>query len=207
MPLHLLDHPLAAHRLSRLRDAATETDRFRRLVRELTTMLVYEATRNLRVRPVTVHTPTGEAVSVEVDEVPIVVPVLRAGLGMMDAALSLLPDSQVGLIGLRRDEETLQPTEYADTVPGHLDGRPALVCDPMLATGGSVNHVCDLLAQHGAGSITILSIVAAPEGVAAVSEAHPAVNIWVCALDTGLDDDGFITPGLGDAGDRLYGKR
>lgn len=207
MPLHLLDHPLAAHRLSRLRDATTESDRFRRLIRELTTMLVYEATRGLHVRPVTVHTPTGEAVATEIDEVPIVVPVLRAGLGMMDAALSLLPDSQVGLIGLRRDETTLLPTEYADTVPGHLDGRPALVCDPMLATGGSVNRVCDLLAEHGAGSITVLSIVAAPEGVAAVAEVHPAVDVWVCALDVGLNDQGFITPGLGDAGDRLYGVR
>ncbi|MCU0270831.1 MAG: uracil phosphoribosyltransferase [Acidimicrobiales bacterium] len=207
MPLHLLDHPLAAHRLSRLRDASTESDRFRRLTRELTTMLVYEATRNLRVRPVVVSTPTGRATAVEIGEMPIVVPVLRAGLGMMDAALSLLPESQVGLVGLRRDEETLEPTEYADTVPHELGGRPALVCDPMLATGGSLCHVCDRLLERDVGSITVLSLLAAPEGVARLEEAHPSVDVWVCALDHGLDEDGFIVPGLGDAGDRLYGPR
>jgi uracil phosphoribosyltransferase len=207
VPLHLLDHPLAAHRLSRLRDVATESDRFRRLTRELSTMLVYEATRNLKVRPVTVATPTGEAVSTEVAEMPIVVPVLRAGLGMMDAALSLLPDSQVGLVGLRRNEDTLEPAEYADTLPSDLVGRPSLICDPMLATGGSVRHVCGLLEQRGVSSIGVLSLVAAPEGVAAVLDHHPSVNVWVCSLDAGLDDDGFIVPGLGDAGDRLYGER
>lgn len=207
MPLHLLDHPLAAHRLSRLRDAATESDRFRRLTRELTTMLVYEATRGLRTRSVVVATPTGDATCTEVAEMPIVVPVLRAGLGMMDAAISLLPDSQVALVGLRRDEETLEPTEYADTLPAALDGRPALICDPMLATGGSVRYVCGLLAERGAGSVTVLSLVAAPEGVAAVLDHHPDVNLWVCSLDHGLNDDGFIVPGLGDAGDRLYGPR
>jgi uracil phosphoribosyltransferase len=207
VPLHLLDHPLAAHRLSRLRDAATESDRFRRLTRELSTMLVYEATRNLRVRPVTVSTPTGEAVSTEVAEMPIVVPVLRAGLGMMDAALSLLPDSQVGLVGLRRNEETLEPDEYADTLPADLAGRPALICDPMLATGGSVRHVCGLLDERGVSSIGVLSLVAAPEGVSAVLDHDPSVNVWVCSLDAGLNDDGFIVPGLGDAGDRLYGQR
>jgi uracil phosphoribosyltransferase len=207
VPLHLLDHPLAAHRLSRLRAAETESDRFRRLTRELTTMLVYEATRGLDVRPLVVHTPTGEATSVEIAATPIVVPVLRAGLGMMDAALSLLPESRVGLVGLRRDEQTLQPTEYADTVPHDLEGHPALVCDPMLATGGSAAHVCDLLAERGVGSITILSLLAAPDGVAHVIDAHPSVDIWVGALDHGLDERGFIVPGLGDAGDRLYGPR
>ncbi|MEZ5140994.1 MAG: uracil phosphoribosyltransferase [Acidimicrobiales bacterium] len=207
MPLHLLDHPLAAHRLSRLRDATTESDRFRRLTRELTTMLVYEATRGLDVRPVVVRTPTGEATSVEVAQTPIVVPVLRAGLAMMDAALSLLPDSHVGLVGLRRDEQTLQVSEYADTVPHDLHGSPALVCDPMLATGGSVRHVCELLGLRDVGPITVLSLLAAPDGVANVLDHHPSVDLWVCAVDHGLDEHGFIVPGLGDAGDRLYGLR
>lgn len=207
MPLHLLDHPLAAHRLSRLRDATTESDRFRRIIRELTTMLVYEATRDLDVRPVVVQTPTGEANAYEVAQVPIVVPVLRAGLAMMDAALSLLPDSRVGLVGLKRDEASLEVAEYADTVPRDLAGQPALICDPMLATGGSVRHVIDLLGHHDAGDITVLSLVASPDGVANVLDHHPGVDLWVGAVDHGLDERGFIVPGLGDAGDRAYGLR
>ena len=207
MPLHVVDHPLVAHRVAELRATDTAPDRFRTLVGEIAGILAYEASRALETEPVTVETPLGDAEGRRLrDKQPLVVPVLRAGLGMLDATLSMVPNAGVALLGLRRDEQTLEPSVYCDTVPRELDGRDVFVLDPMLATGGSLALACERVAARGAGPVHALCIVAAPEGAARVAAAAPHAEVWAAALDPGLNDVGYIVPGLGDAGDRLYGR-
>ncbi len=206
MGLTVVDHPLVAHRLAELRVPETGPDRFRTLVGELAGILAYEAARSLPTDDVSVTTPLGvaEARRLTIRQ-PLVVPVLRAGLGMLDAVLAMVPNAGVALLGLKRDETTLQASLYCDTVPTELDGRDVFVLDPMLATGGSMAFACAHVLERGAGRVHGLCVVAAPEGAKRVEEATPSVQVWSAALDPGLNDIGYIVPGLGDAGDRLYG--
>ena len=207
MSLLVVDHPLVAHRITVLRDEYTPSPVFRRAVAEIAALLAYEATRTLHVDSVTVRTPTG------LDSPghrlaapgPLLVPVLRAGLGLLDGFLSVLPEAEVGMIGLRRNEETFEPEQYAEKLPRNLHGRDVFVLDPMLATGGSLAFTCQLLVDRGAETVTAVSVISAPEGVRRVQESCPTVRIVTAALDPGLNDRAFIIPGLGDAGDRLFG--
>jgi uracil phosphoribosyltransferase len=206
------DHPLVAHKLTTLRDAATEAPTFRRLADELVTLLAYEATREMRVQPITVQTPVGEASGVKLARpVPLVVPVLRAGIGMLDGMARLLPTADVGFVGLVRDEESLIASAYADRLPADLTGRDTFVLDPMLATGGTLETVVAMLADRGAASVTAICLLAAPEGIARLANAFPdggrvRVRVVTATIDERLNDRGYIVPGLGDAGDRLFGK-
>ena len=207
----VIDHPLVAHKLTALRDIRTESPTFRLLSDELVTLLAYEATRQIRVQQVHVHTPIGPADGVKLARpVPLVVPVLRAGIGMLDGMARLLPKADVGFVGLARDEETLVASTYAARLPADLTGREAFVLDPMLATGGTLETVIGMLVSRGAVAVTAICLLAAPEGVARVAEAFPddlpvPVRVVTAGLDHGLDDRGYIVPGLGDAGDRLFG--
>ena len=206
MPIHVVDHPLCAHRLAELRAPSTGPDRFRALVGELAGILAYEAARELATDAVSVETPLGVASGRRLAaRQPLVVPVLRAGLGMLDATISMVPNAGVALLGLRRNETTLEASLYTDTVPTELDGRDVFVLDPMLATGGSLEFASRHVLDRGAGRVHALCVVAAPEGAARMDEQAPEVDIWTAALDPGLNDVGYIVPGLGDAGDRLYG--
>jgi uracil phosphoribosyltransferase len=208
----VLDHPLIAHKLTALRDAATEAPTFRRLADELVTLLAYEATREVRVQPVSVHTPVGPADGVKLARpVPLVVPILRAGIGMLDGMTRLLPTADVGFVGLVRDEESLVASTYADRLPANLTGRAVFVLDPMLATGGTLKTVVSMLAGRGAASVTAICLIAAPEGVNLVQDAFPEdepmpVRVVTAAVDERLNERGYIVPGLGDAGDRLFGQ-
>ena len=208
MPLVLVDHPLAVHKLGLLRDRATTTRDFRQLMGELSAFLAYEATRELELESATVETPlqTTEVARISGKKVAVVA-VLRAGLGMLDTVIDLIPVARVGFVGLYRDEHTLQPVEYYSKLPGDMGERDVLMLDPMLATGGSAAAALTECARQGARRMSLLSIVAAPEGVARVAAEHPAVTVYTVAVDAGLNDDGYILPGLGDAGDRLYGTR
>lgn len=202
--IHIIDNALVAERVTRLRDSSTPNHEFRRLLRDLSSILVYEAMRKAALAPVEIATPMGPAVGVRFERLPVVVPVLRAGLGMLDAALELLGDVEVGFVGLRRNESTLVAREYASTLPGSLDGQDALILDPMLATGGSCVHACELLRTAGAGHLTAVCVIAAPEGLERLRGSGLADAVYVAALDDALDSNGFILPGLGDAGDRQY---
>jgi uracil phosphoribosyltransferase len=208
MALTVVDHPLVADRVLTLRDAATKSVDFRRVTREIASFLVYEATRDLATEPDEVTTPLGLVARGKRPAVPgpLVVPILRAGLGLLDGVLAALPDAEVGVIGLRRDETTHRPLGYLERLPDDLGGRPAYIVDPMLATGGSLAVACEMVQQRRATSITALCLIAAPEGVARVEAAVPGVRIFTAALDDGLNEHAFIVPGLGDAGDRLYGS-
>jgi uracil phosphoribosyltransferase len=204
----VVDHPLIAHKLTVLRDVATHAPTFRRLTDELVTLLAYEVMREVRVRPVTVTTPLGPARGLKLAEPdPLVVPVLRAGIGMLDGMARLLPTADVGFVGMVRDEESLVASTYADRLPADLTGREVFVLDPMLATGGTLETVIRMLAARGATSVTAVCLLAAPEGVAAFNAAHPDVPVFTAALDRQLDENAYILPGLGDAGDRLFGTK
>ena len=203
--LHVSSHPLVKHKLTQLRDISTDHRRFRELVRELALLLCYEATQDLELTARKVNTPMGQAVGAEAAEVIGLVPVLRAGLGLVDGIQELLPSVQVWHIGLYRDETTLRPVEYYNKLPAAPTVQLCLVLDPMLATGGSAVATVDILKQWGAKRIKFLGVLAAPEGVAALSAAHPDVPIHVAELDERLNEIGFIVPGLGDAGDRMFG--
>jgi uracil phosphoribosyltransferase len=209
MRLHVVDHPLVAHKLTTLRDASTDSPTFRRLADELVTLLAYEATRSVRTEPVRVTTPVATAVGVRLSSPkPLVVPILRAGLGMLDGMQRLLPTAEVGFLGLVRDEQTLQATTYAHRLPESLAGRQCYVLDPMLATGGTLAVAVQYLFDLGADDVTAICLLAAPEGVRAVEKSFGAdapVTIVVAGMDERLDANGYIVPGLGDAGDRLYG--
>ncbi|HEX3492875.1 MAG TPA: uracil phosphoribosyltransferase [Streptosporangiaceae bacterium] len=206
------DHPLVAHKLTALRDIRTETPTFRRLADELVTLLAYEATRHVPVEPATVTTPVGQAQGVKLTKpVPLIVPVLRAGVGMLDGMTRLLPNADVGFIGMARDEETLLPVTYAARLPDELGGREVFVLDPMLATGGTLVAAIELLTFRGAAAVTAVCLLASPEGIAKMEEAFPtdtpiAVRVVTAAVDQELNSQGYIVPGLGDAGDRLYGQ-
>ncbi|HYK28201.1 MAG TPA: uracil phosphoribosyltransferase [Streptosporangiaceae bacterium] len=210
MQTTVIDHPLVAHKLTALRDISTDTPTFRRLADELVTLLGYEATRHIRVQPVTVQTPVAPADGVKLARpVPLVVPIMRAGIGMLDGMAALLPSADIGFVGLARDEETLIASTYAVRLPADLTGRDTFVLDPMLATGGSLETVVGMLINRGADSVTAICLLAAPEGLARLESAFPAerpvVRVVTAAVDIQLNEKGYIVPGLGDAGDRLYG--
>jgi uracil phosphoribosyltransferase len=205
MDLTVVDHPLAARLLTRLRDETTDRAAFRLAMDELAGMLVYEACRTLPTEPIEVTSPMGPAHGIRIARPPLVVPVLRAGLGLHGAVLSLLPETDTAFIGVSRNEQTLQPELYMNSVPTDLAGRPVLVLDPMLATGGSMAHACQILHDRGAGPLTGVCVLAAPEGIAHVEESGLLERVVTAAVDERLDDRAFIVPGLGDAGDRLFG--
>jgi uracil phosphoribosyltransferase len=210
MRIHVAEHPLIAHKLTALRDGTTDSPTFRRLTDELVTLLAYEATRDVRVVPVRVETPVAPAEGVRLAAPkPLVVPILRAGLGMLDGMMRLLPTAEVGFLGMVRDEGTLTASTYADRMPDDLSNRQCYVLDPMLATGGTLAAAVGLLAGRGARDITALCLLAAPEGLLALETAAAGLNIPVtvvtASIDEKLNEQGYIVPGLGDAGDRLYG--
>ncbi len=204
----ILDHPLIQHKLSILRNKDTGVKEFRELVSEIATLTAYEATRSLPLTQTTVETPVATAkVNVLAGKKLALVPILRAGLGMVDGVLSLIPAAKVGHIGLYRDPETLKPVKYYCKLPSDIGEREVFVLDPMLATGGSAAAAISFIKEEGARSITLMNIIAAPEGIAEVHKAHPDVNIYCAALDDHLNDHGYIIPGLGDAGDRIFGTK
>jgi len=210
MRIHVADHPLVAHKLTILRDATTESPTFRQLTDELVTLLAYEATRDVRTEPVTVQTPVAPAQGVKLAAPkPLVVPILRAGLGMLEGMVRLLPTAEVGFLGMIRDEHTLKASTYAQRIPDDLSGRQCYVLDPMLATGGTLADAIGFLVERGATDITAICLLAAPEGLAYLEKQLESIKVPVAVvtagLDTELNDQGFIVPGLGDAGDRLYG--
>ena len=207
MRVHVADPPLITHKLTVLRDKSTPSPTFRALAEELMTLLAYEATRNVRVEVVTVETPVATATGLAISQPrPLVVPILRAGLGMLGGMVKLIPTAEVGFLGMVRDEETLQPTTYAERLPDDLSNRQCFVLDPMLATGGSLIAAIDFLLARGAVDVTAVCLIAAPEGLAAVEAAMEGrdVTIVLGAVDDRLNELGYIVPGLGDAGDRLY---
>jgi uracil phosphoribosyltransferase len=201
----VVDHPLASTRLTAMRDASTDPAAFRAALRGLSSMLVYEATRAFAVEHFEVRTPVAPTQGTRLAKPPLLVPVLRAGLGMADAALELLPDSLMGFVGLARDEHTFEPTAYLESLPEDLAGTVALVLDPMLATGGSLEHCCRLLAERGCTDIVVLCVLAAPEGLARLERSGLPLRIVTAAVDAHLNEQMFIVPGLGDAGDRQFG--
>jgi uracil phosphoribosyltransferase len=201
----VVDHPLATERLTRLRDKTTKRAEFRRNLAELTTFLVYEALRDQPVVRIEIDTPLAPTKGVAVADPPIVVPVMRAGLGMLDATLALIPNARVGFVGVRRDEETFLPHAYVNTVPDNLTGRRVLVLDPMLATGGSLIHTCELLRGAHAGRMTVVCVLASPEGISAFESKGFDATVWTASIDARLNDHAYIVPGLGDAGDRQFG--
>jgi uracil phosphoribosyltransferase len=206
--LHVSSHPAVQHKLAVLRDEKTEPKKFREVVRELSWLLGYEALADARLRPLTIRTPMEEMVAAELADRIGLVPILRAGLGMVDAMLELMPTAQVWHLGLFRDERTLRPVEYYNKLPDSASVDLCLILDPMLATGGSATAAIEVLKRWGAVKpvrIKLVNLIAAPEGVAAVAEAHPDVEIHCAALDRQLNDKGYIMPGLGDAGDRQFG--
>ena len=202
--LTVVSHPLAGHLLAELRDTGTEPERFRHVAKRLSTVLVLEATRGLATRESEVTTPLRKATAQLLDRPVVAVPILRAGLGLLEAVTELLPDVRVGYAGLERDEETLQPTSYYLKVP-ELHDASVLLLDPMLATGGSAAFAASLLKEHGATDLQMVCVVAAPEGVRRLADEHPDVRVVTAALDAHLNDVGYIVPGLGDFGDRLFG--
>lgn len=202
--LLVADHPLAGHLLAELRDVGTPPERFRVVTKRLASVLVIEATRGLGTRAGTVTTPLAEAPTRVLDATVVAVPILRAGLGLLDAVTDLLPKVQVGYAGLERNEETLQPVSYYLKVPP-LGGASVLLLDPMLATGGSASFAASLLKERGATDLQLVCVIAAPEGVRRLGEEHPDVRVVTAGLDSHLDERGYIVPGLGDFGDRLFG--
>lgn len=201
----VVDHPLVAERLTRLRDKTTKRAEFRRNLSELTSFLVYEALREQPVVAIEIDSPLAPTKGVAVADPPIVVPVMRAGLGMLDATLTMIPNARVGFVGVRRDEETFLPHAYVNTVPEHLAGRRVLVLDPMLATGGSLIHTCELLRHAAAGHMTVVCVLASPQGVAAFEAEGFDATVYTASIDLRLNEHKFIVPGLGDAGDRQFG--
>lgn len=203
--LRVIDHPAVSHRLAELRDVATSRDRFRALAAELAAFLAYETLFDLGTTEVTVTTPMGTARGVAVAETPLVVPILRAGLGMVPGVLSVVPNAEVAHLGMRRNEQTLDAVTYLDGLPRDLSGRRVIVCDPMLATGGSLSKGCSLVAERSPAKVVALCLVASEPGLARFHAEHPEIPVTCAVVDPRLDERGFIVPGLGDAGDRLFG--
>ncbi len=205
---HIINHPLIQHKLSIIRDKNTGTKEFRELVGEIASLMVYEITRDLSTEEREVETPIGPAKTRVISGKKLVlIPILRAGLGMTESVLRLIPNARVGHIGIYRDPKTLQPVEYYCKLPPDVEEREFFILDPMLATGGSAAYAATLLKKHGAKNIKIVCVIAAPEGVKKVQEIHPDVEIFTAALDSHLNDHGYIVPGLGDAGDRIFGTK
>lgn len=207
MDVRVVDHPLAAARLTTLRDERTDNAVFRAALRDLTLMLVYEATRDAATQPVPIRTPLADTVGTRLATPPLLVPVLRAGLGMVDQAHALIPEARIGFVGVARNEETHQPTPYLESLPDDLSDGPVMVLDPMLATGGSMAHTLGLLYSRHAVDVTAVCVVCAPEGIAALEKFAPDLKLYTAAIDDGLNDIAYIVPGLGDAGDRQFGPR
>ncbi|WP_137166247.1 uracil phosphoribosyltransferase [Salinimonas lutimaris] len=209
MAVHEIKHPLIQHKIGLMREAGLSSKNFRELASEVGNLLTYEATRDLVTEPATIECWSGD--SIEVEQIKgkkiTVVPILRAGLGMLDGVMELIPNAKISVVGLYRDEETLEPVAYFDKVVNHIDERTALIVDPMLATGGTLIATIDLLKQKGCTKIMGLFLVAAPEGIKAVTDLHPDVDIFTASVDDKLNKDGYILPGLGDAGDRIFGTR
>jgi uracil phosphoribosyltransferase len=210
MRTHVVDHPLVAHKLTALRDEQTDSPTFRRLADELVTLLAYEATRDVRVSSKEIVTPVAPTTGVKLARPkPLVVPILRAGLGMLDGMMRLLPTAEVGFLGMVRNEETLEASTYAERLPEDLAGRQCYVLDPMLATGGTLSAAISFLTQRGADDITVICLLAAPEGCERLERdlagLEVPVRVVTAAMDEKLNEKGYIVPGLGDAGDRLYG--
>ncbi len=210
MDVHVADHPLIAHKLTYLRDKRTDSPTFRRLAEELMTLLAYEATRDVRVEPFEIETPVAPTTGIKLSNPkPLVVPILRAGLGMLEGMVRLLPSAEVGFLGMQRNEETLEALTYANRLPDDLTGRQVFVLDPMLATGGSMADAIRYLVDRGADDITAVTLLAAPEGIAHLQESLAdtdiPVKVVLGTIDERLNDKGYIVPGLGDAGARIYG--
>ncbi len=204
----VLDHPLIQHKLAILRSKDTSVKEFRELVGEIAGLMCYEATRNLPLKEVKVETPiTTATCRMLAGKKMAIVPILRAGLGMVDSMVSLIPSAKIGHIGLYRDPQTHKPVEYYCKLPDDIGNRQVFVVDPMLATGGSAIAAIDFLKQHGCKNIIMMNIIGAPEGVEAVTKAHPDVDVYLAALDEGLNENAYIVPGLGDAGDRIFGTK
>jgi uracil phosphoribosyltransferase len=201
----VLKHPLIEHKLAILRNRETTNQVFRATLNELSYLIVYEITRDLALRPVEIQTPLASCRCQQLGEQVLLVPILRAGLGMVDGILSLIPSAKVGHVGVYRDEETLQPIEYYFRLPPDAGAMRTFLLDPMLATGGSLAYAVDLLKQKGVRNITVVSVLAAPEGLASLEAAHPDVKIYTAMLDERLNEQGYILPGLGDCGDRIFG--
>ena len=206
--VQILDHPLIRHKLAIIRNKNTDTKQFREVIKELATLMAYESFKDVPTQKITVETPleTTEQVVVKENSIAIV-PILRAGLGMVDGILTLFPAAKVGHIGLYRDEETLEPQEYYCKLPSNIEEKVVMVVDPMLATGGSAVDAINMLKKRGCKRIKFMAIIAAPEGVEKVANAHPDVEIFVSTLDRCLNEHGYILPGLGDAGDRIFGTK
>ena len=207
MDVDLVDHRLAAARLTTLRDELSKNSSFRNALRDLTLMLVYEATRDAATESVPVRTPLAETRGSRLAKPPLLVPVLRAGLGMVDQAHALIPEAHVGFVGVARDEDTHQPTPYLESLPDDLSTQPVFVLDPMLATGGSMAHTIGLLHSRNAVDITAICVVVAPEGIAALEKGAPEIRFFTATIDDGINDIEYIVPGIGDAGDRQFGPR
>lgn len=207
MEVRVVDHPLALARLTAMRDERTDNAGFRAALRDVTSMLVYEAVRDAARETFPIRTPLTETLGVRIADPPLLVPVLRAGLGMVEAALALLPEALVGFVGVARDEETHRAAGYLESLPDDLTERPVMVLDPMLATGGSLTHTIEVLHRRGASDVTALCAVAAPEGIAALEKTAPEARLFTVAVDDGLNEIAYIVPGLGDAGDRQFGPR
>jgi uracil phosphoribosyltransferase len=201
----LIEHPCVQHKLGIIRDVETGHKRFRELATEITKFVCYEALKNIKTKEVTVQTPVAAATCRQIDTDIVVVPILRAGVGMLEGILELVPTARVGFVGLYRDEKTKQPVTYYERFPRHIKGGTCIVIDPMLATGGSTVAAIDLLKKNGAANILVICIVTCPEGIELVEAAHPDVPIYAAAIDERLDEKKYIVPGLGDAGDRLFG--
>jgi uracil phosphoribosyltransferase len=207
MDVRVVDHPLAAARLTALRDERTGNAGFRAALRDLTHMLVYEATRDAPREDISVRTPLADTIGTRLANPPLLVPVLRAGLGMVDQAHALIPEARVGFVGVARNETSHRPVPYLESLPADLRSQPVMVLDPMLATGGSMVYTLELLQNRGAVDITVICVVCAPAGVSALEQAAPQIRLFTAAIDDGLNDDAYIVPGLGDAGDRQFGPR
>ena len=206
--VHILEHPLIQHKLAIIRNKNTDTKQFREVIKELATLIAYESFKEVPTQEITVETPLETTTQTVVKENSIaIVPILRAGLGMVDGILSLFPAAKVGHIGLYRDEETLEPKEYYCKLPTGIEEKVVMIVDPMLATGGSAADAISMLKKRGCTKIKLMSIIAAPEGVEKVATAHPDVDIYVSTLDRCLNEHGYILPGLGDAGDRIFGTK
>ncbi len=201
----VITHPLVQHNLTRLRDKRTQSQEFRRLLVEIAALMLYEATRSFDAQPITVQTPLAPARGFRLKRDVVLVPVLRAGLGMLDSILQLIPGARVGFIGLKREETTLRAQFYHKSLPKNLSRFEVILIDPMLATGGSAVAALDLLAEQGAKHVRLVNLVAAPEGIRRVRKSYPRLPIFTAAVDRRLDEKGYILPGLGDAGDRLFG--
>ena len=208
MTITIIEHPLVRHKLSLMREADCSTYRFRTLTKELARLMAYEASRDFATEVFTLQGWCGDIEAHRIKGKTVtIVPILRAGLGMLDGVLDLIPTAKISVVGLQRDEETMQPVSYFEKFVDDMDKRPALIIDPMLATGGSMVATIDLLKKKGCKNIKALVLVAAPEGVKVVNEAHPDVTIYTAALDSHLNENGYIIPGLGDAGDKIFGTK